>query len=111
MTNEKLIHNLIVDQLKERLQREYKEIKINPSGDPDLMLANHGMALANVEVETNDTITPERADVWKTMSQSGTKLILMVPKDKKAKVTDLLWQKGIMASISIGTYDITIHMP
>ncbi|MDI6801129.1 MAG: hypothetical protein QMD01_03595 [Thermodesulfovibrionales bacterium] len=50
MDREKLTHDLIVEQIRHKLAREYKEIKLNPSGDPDLILANHGLTLGMVEV-------------------------------------------------------------
>ncbi len=111
MQNEKLVHDLIVDHMKQKLAREYKEIKMNQDGNPDLVLANHGLVLANVEVETDSTITSEKAGEWKTLAQPGTKLILMVPKTAKAKVTELLWQTGIMDKVSVGSYEIVINMP
>ncbi len=111
MQNEKLVHDLIVDHLKQKLSKEYKDVSINAEGNPDLILSNHGLVLANVEVETEGTINPEKADDWKGLAQSGSKLILMVPKNSKAKVTELLWQKGIMDKVSVGNYEIVINMP
>lgn len=109
--NDKLVHDLIVDHLRQKLGREYREVTVNAEGSPDLVLANHGLILANVEVETDSTITPDKADVWKSLAQPGTKLILMVPRNSKAKVTELLWQKGIMDKVSVGSYEIVINMP
>lgn len=111
MQNEKLVHDLIVDHLKQKLCREYKDIRVNTEGNPDMVLANHGLVLANVEVETDSTINPEKADGWKGLAEPGTKLILMVPKNAKAKVTELLWQKGIMDKVSVGSYEIVVNMP
>lgn len=111
MIDEKLLHNLIVGHLRERLKRDYKEIEINPAGKPDLVLANYGLVLAQVEVETEGSITPENAEVWNGMIKPGIKLILMIPKNSKVKVTELLWQKGIADKVSIGTYDLSITMP
>ena len=111
MNNEKLIHDWMVDFLKHKFGREYKEIKANPGGDPDLVLANHGLVLAVVEVETEGSITPEKAEAWKQTLQAGTKLILIVPKNTKAKVMELLWQKGIADKVGVGSYDIVINMP
>jgi len=111
MQNERLVHDLIVDYLKTKLARDYKEVTVNADGNPDLVLANHGLVLANVEVETDGTITLEKADKWKELAQPGAKLILMVPKNAKAKVTELLWQKGIMDKASVGSYEIVINMP
>ena len=111
MDNEHLIHDLIIDHLKHRFRREYSEIKVNAGGDPDLTLSNHGLVLAVVEVETESSITPEKAGKWKDLAQPGTKLILMVPKGTRVKVMEMLWQKGIADRVGVGTYDIAITMP
>lgn len=111
MDNEHLIHGLIIDHLKHRFRREYSEIKVNAGGDPDLTLANHGLVLAVVEVETESSITPEKAGKWKELAQPGTKLILMVPKSSRVKVMEMLWQQGIADRVGVGTYDIAINMP
>lgn len=111
MDNEKLLHDLIVDYLKQKLSREYKEIQVNPAGDPDLTLSNHGLILALLEVETGNSITPEKAEKWKEMIQAGSKLILMVPKNAKVKVIELLWQNGIATRVGVGSYEIAVNMP
>jgi hypothetical protein len=56
-------------------------------------------------------ITPEKAETWLEMAASGSKLVLMVPKDAKVRATELIWQKGIMDKVAVGTYDIQIEMP
>ncbi len=111
MDNEHLVHNLIINHLKHRFRKEYSEIKVNPGGDPDLTLSNHGLLLAVVEVETENSITREKAEKWKDLAQPGTKLILMVPKSSRVKVMEILWQKGIADRVGVGTYDIAITMP
>jgi hypothetical protein len=45
------------------------------------------------------------------MTQSGSKLILMVPKNAKVKAMELLWQNGIADRVSVGSYEISISMP
>jgi len=111
MDNEHLVHNLIVDHLRHRFRREYTEIKVNPGGGPDMILSNHGLVLAAVEVETESSITPEKAEKWKSLAQPGSKLIVMVPKSSSVKVMEMLWQKGIADRVGVGTYDIAITMP
>ena len=119
MNNEKLIHNWMVSYLKKRLLKNYDKIKINLSEEkndfnghhPDLIMGNHGMVLAIMEVETEGSITEERTDKWKTLSGLGAKLILMVPKSSKAKVIDLLWKKGLADKASVGSYEISVNMP
>jgi len=110
LSRDRIIHDLITDYLIERLRRDYKEIRKNPDGDPDLILANHGIVMAYLEVETEESITPEKAKKWKELSGQH-KLILMIPKASRVKVTDLLWQQGITGGVSVGTYEITINMP
>ena len=111
MEREKLVHDLIVDRLRERFSKEYKEIKVNPEGSPDIVLASHGLTMAVVEVETEGSITPDRAGKWKEMAQSGSKLILMIPKSARVKTTELLWKHGIADRVSVGSYELVITMP
>ncbi len=119
MDDERLIHDWLVRTLKARLSREYKEIRDNLGGEknefngcyPDLILGNHGLVLAVVEVETEHTIDREKVSQWKALSESGTKLILMLPKKSVKAVTELLWEASMADRVSIGTYDIIISMP
>lgn len=115
-----LIHEMILEHVKRRLSRDYKEISINKKGEkkaeyggyyPDMIFGNHGMVLALLEVEASDTISERQAEIWKELSGLSVKLILMIPKDMKVRVTDLLWSKGLMDKVSIGTYEISVKMP
>ncbi len=120
--SEKLIHDWIVTHLKQRLLRDYKDISINLDGEkknefkrhyPDLILGNHGLVLAVMEVETERSITPEKADEWSRIVGTGlgVKLIVMIPKALKAKTVELLWGKGIADKTAVGSYEINIKMP
>jgi len=120
MEHEDLIHDWMVTYLQNRLSRDYDEIKINLTGHqenefngsyPDLILSNHGLVLAVMEVETEQSVTPGRAAHWKTLAGQGAKLILMVPKQVKAKAVDLLWKEGLVDRASVGSYEISIQMP
>jgi hypothetical protein len=111
MDNEKLMHDLIVDRLRGRYSREYSEIKVNPEGGPDIVLASHGLTMAIVEVETDRSITSEKAARWKEMAHSGSRLIIMVPKASKVKALELLWKEGIADRVGVGSYEIVISMP
>ena len=119
MKNEKLIHDWMVSYLDKKLSRDYDDVSINLEGDknefnghyPDLILGNHGHVLALMEVETESSITRQKADEWKTLSDLGAKLIIMVPKSSKARVIDLLWKQGLAGKVSVGSYDINISMP
>ncbi len=109
--SEKLLRELIIELLKKRLSKEYKEIKVNPSGSPDIILSNHGFKVAVVQVETETSINSEQAVRWKQMLEDGSRLIIMIPKDEKAKMMELLWDKGMIDRVSVGTYEIAIRMP
>ncbi len=111
MDNDRLMHDLIVGRLRGRFSKEYNEIKVNAEGRPDIVLASHGLTIAMVEVETDTSITPENAAKWKEMAQSGSKLILMVPKAAKVRAMELLWKEGIADRVSVGSYEIVISMP
>jgi hypothetical protein len=115
-----LIHEMIVEQVRKKLSRDYKDIGVNKLGDkkvsyqgfyPDMILGNHGMVLSILEVEIRESISDTRADYWKNLAGLGVKLILMIPHDMKMKVTDLLWAKGLMDKVSVGTYEISVKMP
>jgi hypothetical protein len=115
-----LMHGIILEHLRRKLARDYKEIGINQRGEnkveyeghhPDMILGNHGMVLALVKIEIAESISEKETENWKALSGLGAKLILMTPRDTKVRVTDLLWTKGLMDKISIGTYEITVTMP
>lgn len=122
MQSEKLIHDWLVTYLSQRLSRDYKDIEINLEGEkkaefkghyPDLILGNHGLVLAVMEVETEKSITSEKADEWSRIvgAGQGVKLIIMAPKALKAKIVELLWGKGIADKVAVGSYEINIKMP
>lgn len=111
---------MVVEQMRRKLSRDFKEITVNKQGEknfswqgvyPCMVLGNHGMVVSILEVETRESISGQRADYWKTLAGLGVKLILMVPRDMKVKVTELLWNKGLMDKVSIGTYEISVQMP
>jgi hypothetical protein len=119
MTQEAFFHDWLVSHLQVRLARDYKEIKANIGEDrkhefnkhyPDLILANQGMVLAIMEVETEESITAEQAGRWKELAGLGAKLILMVPNHTRPKVMDLVLQAGLAGKVGVGSYEITIKM-
>ncbi len=120
MNKDNLIHDWIVSYLKRKLSRDYKDISINLEGErknefqghfPDLILSNHGMVLSVMEVETEKSITPEKADEWKALTGLGVKLVIMIPGTAKSKIVNLLWERGIADKAAVGSYDINIRMP
>lgn len=114
------LHDAIVEEIKKRLRFQYRDIKVNRSGEkkhefksfyPDMILSEEGMVLAVVEVETEESFTPDKIEVWKKLSGSGARLMVMVPKGIKAKITSALWDTGIASKIALGSYEIVINMP
>jgi hypothetical protein len=119
MKRDEFFHDWLVSYLQRRLARDYKEILANGTAEqqhefnghyPDLILANQGMVLAIMEVETEESITPEQAERWKTLADLGAKLILMVPNHTRPKVMDLVLQKGLAGKVGVGSYEISIKM-
>ena len=120
MQNGDLIHDWMIAYLQKKLSRNYDVIKVNLDHNknnefnghyPDLILENHGLVLAVMEVETEETISEKKAEDWKTMSGLGAKLILMVPKTLKSKVLDILWKNGMADKASVGSYEMNVQMP
>jgi hypothetical protein len=119
MTQNAFFHDWLVSYLQQRLAKDYKEVRANYQGEqkhefngkyPDLILANQGVVLAIMEVETEESITPEQADQWKELAGLGAKLILMVPNHTRPKVMDLAFQKGLAGKVGVGSYEMTIKM-
>ena len=120
MEYENLTHEIILEHLRKKLAKDYKQIGINKRGEqkiaykdqyPDMILGNHGMVLALLVVETEESISEKSVERWKAFSKLGVKLIIMVPKQLKVKVTELIWNSGLVMKVSIGTYEISIQMP
>jgi hypothetical protein len=120
MDSEIIFHNWLLNYLKEKLAKDYSDIAINPEGDkkhpfqgcyPDMILNSHGLTVGIVEVETENSLTEDKAKTWKTLSQLNVKLMLIVPERLKMKVASLLWDYGIAQKVSIGGYEIKITMP
>ncbi len=117
---EAVLHDAIAEELKKKLKHHYREIKSNPSGEklhefkgqyPDIILSEHGMVLAIVEIETENSITPDKINIWKSLAGSGARLILMVPKVMKPKLASMLWDGGLADKAALGSYEISINMP
>ena len=119
MEHDDLTHDIMLEYIKKELSKDYKDIGVNKHGEkkaaykdyyPDMVLGNYGMVLSLLELETEQSVSEERAERWKTLSKLGAKLIIMVPKNMKVKATDLIWKKGLMGKVSLGTYEIVIRM-
>lgn len=117
---DKAVHDAIVEEIRKKLRSQYREIRVNHLGEkkhefkgeyPDLILCEEGMVLAVVEVETENTFSPDKMELWKRLSGSGARLMVIMPRGMKAKLASALWDSGIAEKVSLGSYDITISMP
>ena len=117
--SDEYFHDWLVSYLQKRLEKDYKEVRVNFKDKqehefnghyPDMILANMGMVVSIVEVETVDSVTPEQADRWKELSGLGAKLVLMVPSHIKPKVMDLVMQKGMAGSVGVWSYEVSLKM-
>jgi hypothetical protein len=119
MEHEDLTHDIILGHIEKVLSRDYKQIGVNRHGEkkaaykehyPDMILGNHGMVLALLELETEGSVSEKAVERWKALSKLGVKLTIIVPKAMKVKATDLIWKNGMMGKVSLGTYEFVIKM-
>jgi hypothetical protein len=120
VNEENVFHDWLVDHLGASFSRQYTSVRVNREGEkkneyqgcyPDIILENHGMVMGIVEVETENTVTAEKAEVWKTEASLGVKLVIMAPQAMRAKLMPLLWDAGIAANVAVGSYELRISMP
>lgn len=111
MENEQILKALVIENLKKKYSKQYTEVIVNTESSPNIILSNHGLKIAVICVETENTINEKSQTLWKSIIDEGVKLILMVPAKSKAKVTSLLWDASLMTQVSIGTYEINISSP
>lgn len=108
--NQRLLHNLIVNLIKDKFSKEYSEVSINPDGYPDITLSNFGMAIMQIVVETEAGINEQNALKWKSLAESPTKLTLVLPKSSRLIATELLWQHGLSQKVKLAFYDIKLEI-
>lgn len=120
MVSQKEFLNWFIGNLKDKLSKEYSEVKINYIDDkthefeghyPNLILSNYGMVMSIVLVLGDSDISADKVNKWKEMSTLGAKLTLMVPDRAKKKVMDLLWERMIAQNVAVGSYELKINMP
>ena len=118
-TDEQFLHDWVIRKVQEKYSRLYSEVHINPGEDknyefngayPDIVVENYGQIVQIVEVETRETINNERADKWKSLSELGVKLSLLVPNDMQNAARDICWKSGLVAKVSIGSFDVNLNI-
>jgi len=118
-TDEQFLHDWVIRKLREKYSRLYSEVHVNPGDEhnyehggeyPDAVLVNYGQVVQIVEVETKETISNERVEKWKGLSELGVKLSLLVPKDMQGAARDICWKNGLTAKVNIGTFDVQLDL-
>ncbi|WP_353683783.1 hypothetical protein V4D30_07835 [Thermodesulfovibrio sp. 3907-1M] len=111
MSTEKYLKELLIQQLKQRLSRTGQELEPVKEPPPDLKIMSYGMVIGYIDIVTEKEISPDRITKWKELLSKGNKMIIIVPKEEKLKITDTLWKEGLAQKVSIGTYEINLFLP
>ncbi|NIS08673.1 MAG: hypothetical protein GWO07_07930 [Candidatus Dadabacteria bacterium] len=115
--DEQFLHDWVIRKIKEKNNRMYSEVNINPADEqnydldgkyPDVVLVNHGQVVSIIEVDTKETVDESCVDKWKALSELGAKLTLVVPKEDQKKARDLVWKSGLVAKVDIKFFDVQI---
>jgi len=116
--NEQLIHDLIIQEVKNRYLKIHKEVHINPGEEknfavqgyyPDIIFGGYGQIIQFIEVETENNLTKERAAYWEKLANLGIPFTILVPKRTQRILTDLLWKSGLMGKVKVATFDFVFE--
>ena len=119
LTDEQILHDWVIRQIKLKYSRTYSEVKINCGEKkeneykghyPDVLFINYGQVTHIVEVETQNSINQERAEHWKGLSDLGAKLVVIVPKRSQKTAMELCWGNSLAGKVEIGTFDFLIDI-
>ncbi|GAB6183473.1 hypothetical protein [Thermodesulfovibrio hydrogeniphilus] len=69
------------------------------------------MTIGYIDIITEKEINPDRLEKWKQLISDGNKLVILLPKEEKLKITELLWKEGLAEKVSVGTYEISLFLP
>ena len=118
-TDEQFLHDWVIRKVHEKYSREYSNVHINPGDEknfeyngayPDIVFENYDQIVMIAEVETRETINEERAEKWKSLSELGAKLSLLVPKNMQNEARDICWKAGLVAKVNIGSFDVNLSL-
>ncbi len=118
-TDEQFLHDWVIRKVHEKYSREYSNVHINPGDEknfeyngtyPDIVFENYDQIVMIAEVETKETINTERAEKWKSLSELGAKLCLLVPKNMQNEARDICWKSGLVAKVNIGSFDVNLTL-
>lgn len=113
--NEQLIHDLIIQEVKNRYLKIHKEVHINPGEEknfavqgyyPDIIFGGYGQIVQVAEVETESNLTKERVPYWERLASLGIPCAILVAKRNQRMLHDLLWKTGLMGKVKVALFDI-----
>jgi len=117
--DEQFLHDWVIRKIKEKNSRIYSDVNINPAEEqnfeldgkyPDVVLVNHGQVVNVIEVDTKETVSEDSIEKWKALSELGSKLTLIVPKEDQNKARDLVWKNGLVAKVDIKFFDVQLNI-
>ena len=117
--DEQFLHDWVISKIKEKYSRLYKEVHTNPGEEknfefkgyyPDVVFVNYGQIMLIAEVETQETINEEEVQEWRELSNLGTQLMLLVPKELQNAARDICWKNGIAAKVKIGFFEVVLSI-
>ncbi|HLE24514.1 MAG TPA: hypothetical protein VI935_02555, partial [Thermodesulfobacteriota bacterium] len=71
---------------------------------------NYGQIMLIAEVETQETINEEEVQEWRELSNLGTQLVLLVPKELQNAARDICWRNGIASKVKIGFFEVMLSI-
>ncbi len=111
MSLEKPLKELLIHQIRQRLSKIKQDLEPLASPPPDLKIKSYGITIGYMDILIEREIDNERINKWKNLIEEGNKLIIIVSKEEKLKITEILWKEGLAEKISIGTYEINLFLP
>lgn len=111
MTFEEILKELLIYKLRQKLNKIKQDLEPLEKPPPDLKILSYGIIIGYLDILTEKEISQSRVEKWREIISKGDKLILIVSKEQKLEITELLWKEGIAEKISIGTYEINLFLP
>lgn len=108
LVDSQTIHDLAVSRLADsRFRLDGWTVRTNTcskagyifeSATPDIVAESQGQTVAIGEVETLETISPERAEQWKSFSESCVRFYIYVPEGAEETATRLIAEHNVVCA-------------
>ncbi|WP_460176598.1 hypothetical protein [Thermodesulfovibrio hydrogeniphilus] len=108
---ERHLKELLIHHIKQKLIKVKQDLELVQEPPPDLKILSYGMTIGYIDIITEKEINPDRLEKWKQLISDGNKLVILLPKEEKLKITELLWKEGLAEKVSVGTYEISLFLP